>query len=252
VTSWSVLTSHARALLCIARDPGARLRDIAAGLGSTERSAHGNVTGLSAAGYVIKHKDGRRNRHQIQARLPLPEPATQEPAIGEVLVLLAGAAPGCSGPGPDQAEATAAEPACTHPRQTPGAGAARARLIRPEVREGPDPDTGVPAAPFQSRMPASQQLRPLPHVWRTHDVAQLASIHRPWTRRMPSSAPHRWSPSHPDLAYISAVRVCAEVAVRHRHAVIGIAGRRQLRPVAATARRSFSSRHACYRATPAT
>jgi hypothetical protein len=36
-------------------------------------------------------KDGRRNRYQIQAHLPLPEPASQEPAIGEVLALLAGA-----------------------------------------------------------------------------------------------------------------------------------------------------------------
>ena len=96
MTGWSVLTSHARALLRIARDPGARPRDIAAGLDSTERSAHGIVTDLTATGYVIKHKDGRRNRYQIQARLPLPEPATQEPAIGEVLALLAGAAPGCS------------------------------------------------------------------------------------------------------------------------------------------------------------
>jgi len=91
VTSWSFLTSHARVLLCIARDPGARLRDIAASLDITERSAHAIVTDLTAAGYVIKHKDGRRNRYQIQAHLPLPEPATQEPAIGDVLALLAGA-----------------------------------------------------------------------------------------------------------------------------------------------------------------
>jgi len=91
VTSWSFLTSHARVLLCIARDPGTRLRDIAASVDITERSAHGIVTDLTAAGYVIKQKDGRRNRYQIQANLPLPEPATQEPAIGEVLALLAGA-----------------------------------------------------------------------------------------------------------------------------------------------------------------
>ena len=78
-------------LLCIARDPGTRLRDIAASVDITERSAHGIVTDLIAAGYVIKQKDGRRNRYQIQANLPLPEPATQEPAIGEVLALLAGA-----------------------------------------------------------------------------------------------------------------------------------------------------------------
>jgi hypothetical protein len=77
-------------LLCIAHDPGARLRDIAASLDITERSAHGIVTDLTAAGYVVKQKDGRRNRYQIQAHLPLPEPATQEPAIGDVLALLAG------------------------------------------------------------------------------------------------------------------------------------------------------------------
>jgi len=91
VTSWSFLTNHARVLLCIARDPGTRLRDIAASVDITERSAHGIVTDLTAAGYVIKQKDGRRNCYQIQANLPLPEPATQEPAIGEVLALLAGA-----------------------------------------------------------------------------------------------------------------------------------------------------------------
>jgi hypothetical protein len=79
VTSWSFLTNHARVLLCIARDPGTRLRDIAASVDITERSAHGIVTDLTAASYVIKQKDGRRNRYQIQAHLPLPEPATQEP-----------------------------------------------------------------------------------------------------------------------------------------------------------------------------
>ena len=88
--SWSFLTNHARVLLCLAHDPGARLRDIAASLGITERSAHGIVTDLTAAGDVLKHKDGRRNSYQIQAHLPLPEPASQEPAIGEVLALLIG------------------------------------------------------------------------------------------------------------------------------------------------------------------
>jgi len=88
--SWNFLTSHARVLLCIARDPGVRLRDVAASLGITERSAHAIVADLTAAGYVIKHKHGRRNRYQIQAHLPLPEPASQEPAIGDVLAMLVG------------------------------------------------------------------------------------------------------------------------------------------------------------------
>ena len=79
MASWSFLTNHARVLLCIARDPGARLRDIAASLGITERSAHGIVTDLADAGYVVKQKDGRRNRYQIQAHLPLPEAGHGDP-----------------------------------------------------------------------------------------------------------------------------------------------------------------------------
>ena len=77
-------------LLCIAHDPAARLRDVAARLGITERSAHAIVADLAQAGDVIKQKDGRRNRYQIEAHLPLPEPGTREPAISEVLALLLG------------------------------------------------------------------------------------------------------------------------------------------------------------------
>src|SRR6266699_2548929 len=91
---WSFLTNHGRVLLCIAHDPGVRLRDIAATVGITERSAYAIVSDLTAAGYAVKQKDGRRNRYQIQAHLPLPEPTNQQPAIGEVLALLVGATAG--------------------------------------------------------------------------------------------------------------------------------------------------------------
>ncbi len=99
VTSWSFLTNHARVLLCVAHDPGARLRDIAASLDITERSAFGIITDLVEAGYVVKEKDGRRNRYRVQAHLPLPEPASQERTIGEVLALLAGAGSDANGAG---------------------------------------------------------------------------------------------------------------------------------------------------------
>ena len=89
MAEWSFLTNHARALVSIAHDPGIRLRDIATALGITERSAYRIVTDLATAGYIVKERDGRRNRYQIQEHLPLPEPASQEPAIGEVLALLA-------------------------------------------------------------------------------------------------------------------------------------------------------------------
>jgi DNA-binding transcriptional regulator PaaX len=64
---------------------------IAASVGITERSAHGIVTDLAEAGYIVKQKNGRRNRYQVQAHLPLPEPTGRERTVGEVLALLAGA-----------------------------------------------------------------------------------------------------------------------------------------------------------------
>jgi hypothetical protein len=70
-----------------------RLREAAASLGITERSAHAIVADLTASGYVVKQKHGRRNRYQIQTQLPLPEPASQEPAIGDVLAVLVGDGP---------------------------------------------------------------------------------------------------------------------------------------------------------------
>ena len=90
---WSFLTNHARVLLRIARDPGARLRDIAAALDITERSAYGILTDLTTAGFVIKQKDGRRNRYQIQAHRPFAEPDSQAPAVGDVLAVFLGNEP---------------------------------------------------------------------------------------------------------------------------------------------------------------
>jgi DNA-binding IclR family transcriptional regulator len=85
---WSFLTNHARALICIAHDPGVRLREIAAALDITERSAYAIVTDLAEAGYVVKAKDGRRNRYEIQEHLPLRESVARERTIGEVLDVL--------------------------------------------------------------------------------------------------------------------------------------------------------------------
>ena len=96
MTSWTFLTTHARVMLLVAHDPEVRLRDIAASLDITERSAFGIIADLVEAGYVLKEKDGRRNRYHIQAHLPLSEPASQERTIGEVLSLLVGAGPAAS------------------------------------------------------------------------------------------------------------------------------------------------------------
>ncbi len=87
MSEWGFLTIHARALLFIADDHESRLRDLAMALGVTERTAHGVVSDLVEAGYVIKEKDGRRNRYHIQDDLPLREGSGRVQTIGELLDL---------------------------------------------------------------------------------------------------------------------------------------------------------------------
>jgi hypothetical protein len=90
VASWTFLTYHARILLLVAHDPGMRLRDIAASLDITERRAFAIITDLAQAGYLVKEKNGRRNRYHVQAHLPLPEPDGRERTVGEILAVLTG------------------------------------------------------------------------------------------------------------------------------------------------------------------
>jgi DNA-binding transcriptional ArsR family regulator len=93
MVKWTFLSNHGRALLCIAHDPEVRLSDIAASLNLTERSAYGIVNDLAEAGYIVKEREGRRNRYQIQHHLPLPESPDRDQAIGDILTALAGDAP---------------------------------------------------------------------------------------------------------------------------------------------------------------
>lgn len=85
---WSFLTNHARAMLFIANHPDARLRDLASALDVTERTAYGIVVDLTEAGYVVKERDGRRNRYHIQDHLPLRDTISRDRTIGDVLDLL--------------------------------------------------------------------------------------------------------------------------------------------------------------------
>jgi MarR family len=86
--SWSFLTNHAQVLLCIAHDPGIRLREIGEAVGITERAAHRIVVELAAAGYISRRRDGRRNHYTIKAHLPLPDPLASEQKIGDLLAIL--------------------------------------------------------------------------------------------------------------------------------------------------------------------
>jgi hypothetical protein len=87
---WTFLTNHAQVLVCIARDPGVRLREIGERVGVTERAAHRIVVELADAGYITRERNGRRNRYTINAHFPLPDPIAREQNIGELLAILTG------------------------------------------------------------------------------------------------------------------------------------------------------------------
>ncbi|HZM56147.1 MAG TPA: MarR family transcriptional regulator [Acidimicrobiales bacterium] len=90
MAQWTLLSNHGRVLLCIARDPEVRLRDIAVEVGVTKRSTFGIVSDLADDGYIVKEREGRRNRYEIQPNLPLPEAPDRAEVIGAALKVLIG------------------------------------------------------------------------------------------------------------------------------------------------------------------
>ena len=85
---WRFVTNHAHVLACIAADPRVRLKDVAAFVGITERSAANIVTDLEEAGYLTKTRDGRRNRYELHDELPLRHPRHRHHTVGELIRFL--------------------------------------------------------------------------------------------------------------------------------------------------------------------
>ena len=91
--AWSFLTNHLQVLLCIARDPNIRLRDIAGLVGITERAAQNIVADLVDDGYVSRTRVGRRNEYEVNGDLSLRHPNAGGVTVGGLLEILE--------PGPD-------------------------------------------------------------------------------------------------------------------------------------------------------
>ena len=86
--SWQFLTSHAQVLLCLQRNPDARLRDVSATVGITERATQRIVSDLVEGGYVTKTREGRRNRYALDPTVHMRHPSQFNHEIGELLQLL--------------------------------------------------------------------------------------------------------------------------------------------------------------------
>ena len=87
--SIELLTNHGHALLCVAREPGMRLREIAECVGITERAAHRIVCELEADGFLTRHRDGRRNFYEVHPDAPMRHELERDARVGQLLTALA-------------------------------------------------------------------------------------------------------------------------------------------------------------------
>jgi predicted transcriptional regulator len=88
VKPWTFVTSHTQVLLCIARDPDVRMRDVAATVGITERAAQRILADLVESGYVKRTRVGRRNHYEIDGTMMMRHTAQEGHEVGELLDLL--------------------------------------------------------------------------------------------------------------------------------------------------------------------
>jgi len=84
-TGWTFLTNHAHVLLCLTQKPQPPLRDVARLVGITERSVQRIVADLEAGGYLVREREGRRNRYEVRRTLPLRHPIEQHRRIGDLI-----------------------------------------------------------------------------------------------------------------------------------------------------------------------
>jgi DNA-binding MarR family transcriptional regulator len=88
--AWTFLTNHAHVLLCIARHPEMRMRDVAYMVGITERAVQRIVADLEEAGYIVRIRQGRRNRYAVREHLPLRHPIERHERVSSLIALVHG------------------------------------------------------------------------------------------------------------------------------------------------------------------
>jgi predicted transcriptional regulator len=86
---WTFITSHTQVLLCIARDPEVRMRDVADTVGITERAAQRILADLVEAGYVERTRVGRRNHYEVNATKAMRHASQHGHEVGDLLDLFA-------------------------------------------------------------------------------------------------------------------------------------------------------------------
>ena len=85
---WTFLSNHAHVVLVLARDSEARVRDIAAAVGVTERAVQRILSELEEANVIERERVGRRNHYRLNIDQPLRHPLEANHTVGELIMTL--------------------------------------------------------------------------------------------------------------------------------------------------------------------
>ena len=88
VKSWTFLTNHAHVLLCLAKSPSMRIRDLAVEVDITERAVQRIIAELIEEGYVKRKKEGRRNVYELRTEKPLKHPVESHRNVEDLVKLI--------------------------------------------------------------------------------------------------------------------------------------------------------------------
>ncbi|MDX1381699.1 MAG: winged helix-turn-helix domain-containing protein, partial [Xanthomonadales bacterium] len=140
MTDWTFFSNHGHVLACLAQDHEARLRDVAARIGITERAVQKIVRDLQDAGVITVRKQGRRNRYRINGRKPLRHDLESHRNVSDLVVLMQLDTDASAAEAPRKREATKPEEAPPPEPAPPPPSKPDAPRARPAPDPGPEPE----------------------------------------------------------------------------------------------------------------
>jgi DNA-binding MarR family transcriptional regulator len=87
-SSWTFLTNHAHILMCLAKSPSERIRDLAVKVDITERAVQRIIVELEAEGYLEHIREGRRNLYKVLSRKPLRHDIEKHRQVHDLIKLI--------------------------------------------------------------------------------------------------------------------------------------------------------------------
>lgn len=86
--SWTFLSNHSHVIICLAGDPSMRMREIAVRVGITERAVQRIISELQDAGAIVRSREGRQNRYQVNLDVPLRHPLEAHRSLGSIIAAI--------------------------------------------------------------------------------------------------------------------------------------------------------------------